>query len=117
LAGIDLGGADDLIASVLIELARAETQPRADRLAEALVAAMDEGGIRLHAKPIQAAAFSVLKAPDMPSLLLELGFLSSRRDRQRLTDAEWRGRMQEAIRIALEAWARADAVEAARVRR
>ena len=117
LAGIDLGGADDLIAAVLIDLARAETQPRADRLAEALVAAIDAADLRLHRKPIQSAAFSVLKAPDMPSLLLELGFLSSRRDRQRLTDADWRAKMQDAIRIALEAWAQADAAEAARIRR
>ena len=72
--------------------------------------------IALHAKPIQSAAFSVLKAPDMPSLLLELGFLSSRRDRQRLTDADWRAATQAAIRDALDAWARADAAEAARVR-
>lgn len=117
LAGLDAGAADALVATVLIELARAETQPRADRLAGVLVETFRADGIALHAKPIQSAAFSVLKAPDMPSLLLELGFLSSRRDRQRLTDADWRAAMQAAIRDALETWARADAAEAARVRR
>lgn len=116
LAGLDLGDADDLVAAVLVDLARAETEPRADRLAKTLVETIDAAGIRLHSKPIQSAAFSVLKAPDMPSLLIELGFLSSRRDRQRLTDAEWRAGMQTAIRAALQAWARADAAEAARVR-
>ena len=84
LAGLDLGDADDLVAAVLVDLARAETEPRADRLAKTLVETIDAAGIRLHSKPIQSAAFSVLKAPDMPSLLIELGFLSSRRDRQRL---------------------------------
>jgi len=116
LAGLDLGDADDLVAAVLVDLARAETEPRADRLATTLVETIGAAGIRLHAKPIQAAAFSVLKAPDMPSLLIELGFLSSRRDRQRLTDPEWRAGMQAAIRAALQAWAQADAAEAARVR-
>lgn len=117
LAGLDAGAADALVATVLIELARAETQPRADRLADVLVETFRGDGIALHAKPIQSAAFSVLKAPDMPSLLLELGFLSSQRDRQRLTDAEWRAMTQAAIRDALETWARADAAEAARIRR
>ena len=116
LAGLDAGAADALVTTVLIELARAETQPQADRLADKLVDRFRAAEIALHAKPIQSAAFSVLKAPDMPSLLLELGFLSSRRDRQRLTDADWRAATQAAIRDALDAWARADAAEAARVR-
>lgn len=117
LAGLDAGGADALVATVLIELARAQTQPRADRLADTIVDRLRGGGIALHAKPVQSAAFSVLKAPDMPSLLLELGFLSSQRDRDRLTDPDWRAGMQAALRDALDSWAREDAALAVRLRR
>lgn len=112
LAGIDLSGHDDEVAGVLMDMARRETQPRADRLATALIASMQAAGLKLHRHPIQAAAFSVLKSADIPSLLLEVGFLSSEADRKRLEDPEWRARMQQAIRAALQDWAIDDAAEA-----
>jgi N-acetylmuramoyl-L-alanine amidase len=112
LAGVDLEGQDDEIAGVLMDLARIETQPRADSLAAALVEAMTKAGVKMHRHPIQDAAFSVLKSPDIPSLLLEVGFLSSEADRKRLTDPVWRAMMQEAIRTGIAAWAVTDAAEA-----
>ena len=57
-------------------------------------------------------SFSVLKSPDIPSILLEVGFLSSEADRKRLVDPVWRATMQEAILAALKTWAEADAAEA-----
>lgn len=116
LAGIDLTGQDDVIASVMMEMARTETQPRADRLAQALVREIRARGGKMHRHPIQGAAFSVLKSPDIPSLLLEVGFLSSARDRARLQDPEWRAMMQDAILAALSEWAVADAAEARLIR-
>lgn len=116
LAGIDLTGQDDVLASVMMDLARAETQPRADRLAEALVREIGARGGKMHRDPIQGAAFSVLKSPDIPSLLLEVGFLSSARDRMRLDDPDWRAMMQAAILAALSQWAVADAAEAGLIR-
>ncbi|WP_372838021.1 N-acetylmuramoyl-L-alanine amidase [Phaeovulum sp.] len=111
LAGVDLAGHDDVVAEVLMDLARAETQPRADGLAVALQAAILGAGLKMHKKPVQAAAFSVLKSPDIPSLLLELGFMSSAADRARLTDPAWRATMAAAIAAALQAWAVVDAAE------
>lgn len=112
LSGVDLGGQDDLVASVLMDLARTETRPRSERLARALADAILGVGGRMHRHPIQSAAFSVLKSPDIPSVLLEVGFLSSEEDRARLADPVWRAGIQEAIRAALGAWAVADAAEA-----
>ena len=54
----------------------------------------------------------MLKAADIPSLLLEVGFLSSGKDRKNLADPVWRAGMQQAILTALSAWAIADAAEA-----
>ncbi|MDI3335968.1 N-acetylmuramoyl-L-alanine amidase [Defluviimonas aestuarii] len=116
LAGVDLAGQDDNVAFALMDLARVETQPRSERLAESLVAAIRAGGGELHRHPIQRADFSVLKSPDIPSVLLEIGFLSSDRDRARLADPGWRAGMQEAILDAIGNWADADAAEALLIR-
>jgi N-acetylmuramoyl-L-alanine amidase len=109
LAGIDLSDQDDLVAEVLMDMARTETAPRTDRLADAVVRAIAGAEIRMHRNPRQGGGFSVLKSPDIPSVLLEVGFLSSARDFSRLVDPEWRARMAEAIRVALVDWAKGEA--------
>ena len=112
LAGLDLTASDDEVAGVLMDMARTETGPRADSLAQALATAILARDIRMHHHPIQEAAFSVLKSADIPSLLLEVGFLSSAKDRERLADPVWRASMADAILAALQAWAMTDAAEA-----
>lgn len=112
LAGVDLSGQDDLVATVLMQLARTDTAPRADRLADALVTAIKAAGLEMHKRPRLGAAFSVLKSPDIPSVLLELGFLSSDRDLANLQDEAWRASMIAAIVTAVSGWAVEDAAEA-----
>lgn len=109
LAGIDLSAQDDVVATVLMDMARVETAPRTARLAQALADAIRGAGLRMHRHPLQEAGFSVLKAPDVPSVLVEVGFLSSPRDLARLGDPEWRARMEGALRDGLAAWADDDA--------
>jgi len=110
LAGVDLNDSDDTVARVLMDMAWAETTPRTQRLAFTLENAIKAKEIQMHRHPRQAADFAVLKAPDMPSVLLELGFLSSESDRRKMRDAAWRARMADAIRDGLKAWAARDAV-------
>ena len=109
LAGIDLSQQDDVVATVLMDMARAATTPRTARLADALVAAITTARIRMHRHPHQEASFAVLKSADIPSVLLEVGFLSSASDLEHLLDPDWRQTMARAIRDALKAWAAADA--------
>ncbi len=109
LAGVDLTQADDLVAAVLMDMARTETTPRTERLSLALEVAIKAKQLKMHRQPRQQGSFSVLKSPDIPSVLLELGFLSSARDLARLTDPDWRARMSVALRDGLTAWAEADA--------
>lgn len=111
LAGVDLRGQDDIVARTLMDLARTETQPRSEKLAEALVRAL-ERRIRLRRRAHLHAGFSVLKAPDIPSVLLEIGFLSSPRDFRNLTDPTWRARAARAIREGIQDWAQEDARDA-----
>mgnify|MGYP001424288162 CR=1 FL=1 len=109
LAGVDLTEQDDLVAAVLMDMARAETTPRTDRLAQALEATIKAAKLKMHRHPRQSAGFSVLKSPDTPSILIELGFMSSSRDLARLGDADWRAKMAGAIRDGLKSWATEDA--------
>ena len=112
LGGVDLSEHDDVIAGVLMNMARLNTTPRAERLAGKLVTGLSERTGDLHKRPRLRAGFSVLKAPDIPSALIELGFLSSARDRDRLTDAGWRRKAALGIRDALLVWSQEDADEA-----
>ena len=117
LAGVDLSRNTDDIARVLMSVAWQDTQPRARALADALVAGMADTDIRMHRRPVQSGAFTVLRAVDMPSVLIELGFMSSPRDLANLQDMAWRQRMAGAIADALEAWHEADLAQQALRRR
>lgn len=116
LAGVDLTGADDVVADVLMDLARMETQPRAEALSRAIKLGLAERDLPLNTRALRAAGFSVLKSPDIPSVLVELGFLSSARDRANLGDPAWRARMAQAIAESIAAWRIADAAQADLVR-
>ncbi len=102
--GADMTGIEDEVALILMEVARTETRPATERLVGALIEAIRAEGLTMHRRPWQEAAFSVLKAPDIPSVLIELGFLSSPADRARLTDPGWRARAVAALVAALETW-------------
>ena len=103
---------DDVIAGVLMDLARMETAPRADKLADQLVIGLRGAVGRMHKRPRQSAGFSVLKAPDIASVLIELGFLSNPKDFENLKSPVWRGLAADGIRKALTVWAASDAAEA-----
>jgi N-acetylmuramoyl-L-alanine amidase len=111
LSGVDLTGQDDLVAEVLMDMARTETLPRTQLLADTLRLAMDAAGLKMHRIPLQQAGFSVLKSPEIPSVLIELGFLSSPGDLARLRDRDWRARMAQALAAGLQAWSVEDAVQ------
>lgn len=107
----------DEIALVLMDIARQDTTPRSEALAEALRDGFRGEGLALAGRPLRSGAFSVLKAPDIPSVLIELGFLSSDVDRARLVDPEWRAAAVRAIETALIDWSLADAAKAGLRRR
>lgn len=108
LAGVDLTAQDDLVAEVLMDMARTQTMPRIKSLSQSLAASIAAAGIKMHRHPEQKAGFSVLKSPDIPSVLLELGFLSSAQDLTNLIDPAWRARMAGAVRDGLLVWAEQD---------
>ncbi|WP_371171039.1 N-acetylmuramoyl-L-alanine amidase [Aliiroseovarius sp. 2305UL8-7] len=116
LAGVDLTRHSDEVALVLMDLARTETTPRSEALAEILVEGIYSATGSTYKTPRMQAGFSVLKAPDIPSALIELGFLSSPRDRKLLQDKAWRLRAAEGVRDALQYWSLQDAAKVERLR-
>ncbi|WP_170410190.1 N-acetylmuramoyl-L-alanine amidase [Ruegeria arenilitoris] len=113
ISGVDLSGADDQVADILLDIARQETKPRTDALARAVADGMTQQGGPMNNRPIRTASFSVLKAADIPSILVELGFLSSPRDLKNVTNPEWRKRMARGILAGLEQWRQDDLVKRA----
>jgi N-acetylmuramoyl-L-alanine amidase len=117
IAGADLSGSDDEIASVLLDLARQETEPRSLSLAHALITGMTEAGGPMNRRPLRQAGFSVLKSADIPSVLVEVGFLSSKRDLDNIRNPEWRRTIVEGMAQAILTWRDADAAKRALVRK
>jgi len=103
IAGLDLAAEPKDVASILLDLARRETKTYSVQLAQALIGSM-KSAIRLHQNPMKSASFRVLKAPDVPSVLIELGFVSNKVDLKSLTSPEWRGRTTDAIVDAVETY-------------
>jgi N-acetylmuramoyl-L-alanine amidase len=103
IAGIDLGSANKQVADILINLAQRESKNQAMYFSKKAVAELKQV-TEMTGKPIRSAAFVVLKAPDIPSVLIELGYLSSKQDEKLLISPEWRKRMADAMTKAIEAY-------------
>ncbi|OAN71342.1 N-acetylmuramoyl-L-alanine amidase [Sulfitobacter sp. EhC04] len=116
IAGADLTGSDDQVAGVLLDLARQETEPRSAALAQVLVEGMTKAGGPMNRRPMRRAGFSVLKSADIPSVLIEVGFLSNERDLNNLRDPVWRSVMVNGLADAILAWRDADEARAPLVR-
>lgn len=101
LAGYNLSKQPDDVASILFDLAHRETKNFSALFARTLVGQL-KSSTRLHKSPLKSAAFMVLKAPDVPSVLLELGYLSSPQDLKLLTSEAWRDRVTASMAEAID---------------
>lgn len=99
-----LTSAADDVTHTLLDLARPTTERRARMAAKHLVTELQSSRVTVAQRPLRAADFRVLRAPDMPSLLLEIGFLSNDGDRERMQTPEWRKRVATSVANALDAW-------------
>ncbi|AKI00977.1 N-acetylmuramoyl-L-alanine amidase [Hoeflea sp. IMCC20628] len=89
IVGANLQDAPEAVAAILVDLARTETRVFSAGLARQVVNSF-EGQVKLINNPLRHAGFRVLQAPDVPSVLVELGYLSNHEDEKLLTDDEWR---------------------------
>ena len=88
---------------ILFDLTRRETRTYAHLFQRTLVGYWEKIA-RLNKNPERAAGFKVLQAPDVPSVLLELGYLSSDRDIKALTSPEWRAQAAGSVVAAVDAF-------------
>jgi N-acetylmuramoyl-L-alanine amidase len=101
IAGLDLSTEPNDVADILIDLAQRETKTFSLQFARGLIGEL-RTAVRMHKHPLKSAGFRVLKAPDVPSVLVELGYVSNREDLKSLTSEAWRGRTADAILQAVE---------------
>src|SRR5882757_5301432 len=86
IAGLDLSSEPKDVAGILIDLARRETKTFSLQFAQAVVGQM-KTATRMHLHPLRSAAFVVLKSPDVPSVLVELGYVTNKADLKSLISA------------------------------
>ncbi|KQW32236.1 N-acetylmuramoyl-L-alanine amidase [Rhizobium sp. Root274] len=96
LGGVEMPAETEEVNDILLDLTRRETQAFSISLAQAVVGSF-EGQISLINNPHRHAGFRVLQAPDMPSILLELGFLSNKDDEKLLLDPAWREKVADLL--------------------
>jgi N-acetylmuramoyl-L-alanine amidase len=96
IAGVDLTSQPDDVANILIDLAQRETKMFSSQFARTLVGEL-KGTARLHQHPLKSAGFIVLKAPDVPSVLVELGYMSTQDDLVNLVSTAWRSRTADSL--------------------
>jgi N-acetylmuramoyl-L-alanine amidase len=89
IGGVDLREEPSDVADILIDLAQRETRTFSNRFARLLMSEM-KNAVRLHKRPLKSAGFRVLKAPDVPSVLVELGYVSNKSDLEHLGSESWR---------------------------
>ena len=91
IGGVNLTEEPVEVADILIELAQRETRTFSNRFARLLMGEM-KTTVRMHKHPLKSAGFKVLKAPDVPSVLIELGYVSNKGDLEHLVSENWRNR-------------------------
>ncbi|GAB4349465.1 MAG: N-acetylmuramoyl-L-alanine amidase [Oricola sp.] len=104
VAGVELPEGESDVSDILVDLARRETLGFSVQFARLAISDM-KGFARLIKNPHRYAGFRVLKAPDVPSVLIELGYLSNAEDEKLLNDEEWREGLAERLADAIEKFA------------
>ncbi len=108
LAGIEIDNDSQEVTDILVDLIRRETHAFSMRFANTLVGQLSDT-VSLINNPHRYAGFRVLKAPDVPSVLIELGYLSNPEDEAQLLNPDWRDKAAQSIANAVALFAAAKA--------
>ena len=103
IGGVNLTEEPTEVADILIDLAQRETRAFSNRFARLLMGEMKHT-VRMHKHPLKSAGFRVLKAPDIPSVLVELGYVSNKGDLEHLVSESWRSRTVGSMAQAIDAF-------------
>jgi N-acetylmuramoyl-L-alanine amidase len=103
IAGVDLTAEPNDVANILVDLAQRETKTFSAQFARTVVDEL-KSAARMHKHPLKSAGFKVLTAPDVPSVLIELGYMSTKDDLKQLNSPVWRARTAQAVVKAVETY-------------
>ena len=103
IGGVNLTAEPTEVADILIDLAQRETRTFSKRFARLLAGEM-KNTARMYKHPLKSAGFRVLKAPDVPSVLVELGYVSNKSDLEHLVSESWRARTVGSMALAIDAF-------------
>ena len=103
LNGITIEGQSEEVSTILVELSQQRTQEDATEFSS-LIAREGEGRISFHPQPRRAAGLAVLRAPDVPGVLFESGFVTNESDRERLTTEEGQAAYAEVLARAIRVY-------------
>jgi N-acetylmuramoyl-L-alanine amidase len=103
IAGVDLSGDNNPVAPILINLAQRDTRNKSSEFATAALKQLGQVTDLLARSPHRSASLAVLVAPDVPAVLIELGYLSNAGDARQMNTDAWRGRVATAIANAVDA--------------
>ncbi len=96
VGGVSLDDKDDVLASVLLDLSQSATRHASLSAATRVYRELGRVG-KVHGRRVQQAGFMVLKSPDVPSILVETGFISNPREERNLRDPKYQERMAKAV--------------------
>jgi N-acetylmuramoyl-L-alanine amidase len=103
IGGVNLTEEPTDVADILIDLAQRETRTFSNRFARLLAGEM-KNATRMYKHPLKSAGFRVLKAPDVPSVLVELGYVSNKSDLEHLVSENWRSKTVSSMAQAIDAF-------------
>ncbi|MDJ0614268.1 MAG: N-acetylmuramoyl-L-alanine amidase [Rhizobiaceae bacterium] len=103
IAGIQVVEESEALTDILIDLTTRETKVLSKQFSRILVTELDKD-IKLIKNPLRSASFGVLKAPEVPSVLLELGYLSNIEDEKLMQSLPWKTKAADAVARAVRAF-------------
>jgi N-acetylmuramoyl-L-alanine amidase len=102
IAGLDLTHEDEDVANILLNLAMRDTMNQSKFFANTAVGTLKAGGIQMLDNPHRFAGFAVLKAPDIPSVLVELGYMSNAQESGMLLRQDYRDQIAIALMAGID---------------
>src|SRR6185436_3563240 len=103
IAGVDLSGENNPVAPILINLAQRDTRNKSSEFATNALRSLGQVTDLLARSPHRSASLAVLVAPDVPAVLIELGYLSNGGDASQMNNDSWRSKVAQAIADAIDA--------------
>jgi N-acetylmuramoyl-L-alanine amidase len=103
VGGVSLADKDDVLAGVLADLSMTSTLDTSLKLGDKVLRNVDNVA-RLHKRNVEQAGFAVLKSPDIPSILVETGFISNPGESKKLATSSYRKKMARAIHRGIKDW-------------